>query len=162
MAIGSMGMGCFVRSPFEMGKFILKMPMSEHRNTSKKPNNSKYSTEVLEPKYFGGIRANLKAPANPANTSAMYHGGKLLALNEGGRPWQLEPSDLTTIGEFNYDGGLSRGNVFSAHGKVHSQTGDYINFGAGISKVKWSGVQACLNVYRINKAGKPIKRVQSL
>ena len=107
----------------------------------------------------GGIRANfLKAPANPANTSAMYHGGKLLALNEGGRPWQLEPSDLTTIGEFNYDGGLSRGNVFSAHGKVHSQTGDYINFGAGISKVKWSGVQACLNVYRINKAGKLIKK----
>ena len=41
----------------------------------------------------GGIRANfLKAPANPANTSAMYHGGKLLALNEGGRPWQIEPA----------------------------------------------------------------------
>ncbi len=38
----------------------------------------------------GGMRANfLKLPANPANTNSIYHGGKLLALKEGGRPWEL-------------------------------------------------------------------------
>ena len=102
----------------------------------------------------GGIRANfLQAPANPANTNTIYHGDKLLALNEGGRPWRLEPSDLSTIGEFNYEGGLSRGNVFSAHGKIHPDTGDYFNFGAGISGFKWNGPQACLNIYKIGANG---------
>ena len=107
----------------------------------------------------GGIKNNfLKAPANPANTSTIYHGGKLLALNEGGRPWQLDPGDLSTVGEFNYEGGLSRGNVFSAHGKVHTETGDYVNFGAGISGIKWSGPEACLNVYKISKNGQLIMK----
>ncbi len=109
----------------------------------------------------GGMRANLfKAPANPANTSLIYHGGKLLALNEGGRPWALEPSDLTTLGEFDYAGQLSRANVFSAHGKVHPHSGDYINFGAGIAGIGWRGPKACINLYRINPAGKLFKKGQ--
>ncbi|MCB1616769.1 MAG: carotenoid oxygenase family protein, partial [Pseudomonadales bacterium] len=34
----------------------------------------------------GGLKANfLRIPANPANTSIALHGGKLLALYEGGR-----------------------------------------------------------------------------
>ncbi len=102
----------------------------------------------------GGFTKNfLKMPANPANTSIIYHGGHLLALNEGGRPWKLAPDTLETIGEFNYDGKLSSGNVFSAHGKVHPRTGDYINFGAGMAGFGWKGPKPCLNVYRINPAG---------
>ncbi|GEM_PF-2186966 len=31
-------------------------------------------------------------PANCANTSIVYHGGKLLSLFEGGRPWRLDQS----------------------------------------------------------------------
>ena len=109
----------------------------------------------------GGLRANfLKAPANPANTSVIYHGGKLLALNEGGRPWALDPGTLETIGEYDYDGMLTRSNVFSAHGKIHQRTGDYINFGAGISGFGWRGPQACINVYRIDPQGKTINKGQ--
>ena len=49
----------------------------------------------------GGLHKNLfKMPANPANTSIIHHGGHLLALNEGGKPWALEPATLDTIGEF--------------------------------------------------------------
>ena len=76
----------------------------------------------------GGLKANfLKMPANPANTSTIYHGGRLLALNEGGKPWELDPGNLETLGEFTYDGGLEPSMVFSAHGKVHPRTGDYQN-----------------------------------
>ncbi len=109
----------------------------------------------------GGFFANLgKMPANPANTNSVYHGGKLLALNEGGHPWQLDPSDLSTVGEYDYDGALERRQVFSAHGRVHQSSGDYINFGAGVSKITFKGPQPCINVYRINPQGKLFKKGQ--
>jgi all-trans-8'-apo-beta-carotenal 15,15'-oxygenase len=102
----------------------------------------------------GGITKNfLKMPANPANTNTVYHGGHLLALNEGGKPWELKPGSLETVGEFTYDGELEASMVFSAHGKVHPRTGDYINFGAGISGFGLKGPKPCLNMYRINPKG---------
>ena len=109
----------------------------------------------------GGLAANfMKMPANPANTSAIYHGGMLLALNEGGHPWRLDPETLETIGEFDYDGMLARSNVFSAHGKVHARTGDYINFGAGVAGIGLTGLKACINVYRINPDGRMTDKAQ--
>lgn len=109
----------------------------------------------------GSFLSNIgKAPANPANTNSVYHAGKLLALNEGGHPWELKPEDLSTVGEYDYDGSLERTQVFSAHGRVHPGTGDYINFGAGISGMTLKGPQPCLNIYRINPAGKMINKGQ--
>ncbi|MEQ8689738.1 MAG: carotenoid oxygenase family protein [Pseudomonadales bacterium] len=109
----------------------------------------------------GGFRKNLgQMPANPANTNTIYHGGRLLALNEGGHPWQVDPADLSTVGEFDYEGSLERRQVFSAHGRVHPATGDYINFGAGASGIGLKGPKPCLNIYRINPAGKMIRKGQ--
>jgi all-trans-8'-apo-beta-carotenal 15,15'-oxygenase len=109
----------------------------------------------------GGFRKNfLKMPANPANTSIIYHGGHLLALNEGGRPWEVSPDDLETIGEFDYAGELDKGKVFSAHGKVHRKTGDYINFGAGMAGFGLRGPKPCLNIYRVNPEGALFARNQ--
>jgi len=103
----------------------------------------------------GGLRKNLfKMPANPANTSIIHHGGHLLALNEGGKPWALEPATLDTIGEFTYEGGLAPSQVFSAHGKIHETSGDYINFGAGVSGFGLKGPKPCLNMYRIGADGR--------
>lgn len=109
----------------------------------------------------GGFIKNLgKMPANPANTNTVYHGGKLMALNEGGHPWELDPKDLSTVGEYDYEGDLARGQVFSAHGRVHPKTGDYFNFGAGASGIGLKGPKPCLNIYRINPAGKMINKGQ--
>ena len=109
----------------------------------------------------GGLGKNLlKMPANPANTSTIFHGGHLLALNEGGKPWKLEPDSLETIGEFTYDDELEPSMVFSAHGKVHTRTGDYINFGAGVSGFGLKGPKPCINMYRINPDGKLFKKSQ--
>ena len=109
----------------------------------------------------GGLTKNLfKMPANPANTNAIFHGGHLLALNEGGKPWKLEPGSLETVGEFTYQGELDPSMVFSAHGKIHNRTGDYINFGAGISGFGLGGPRPCLNMYRINSDGLLIRKGQ--
>ena len=109
----------------------------------------------------GGFWSNIgKMPANPANTNTIYHAGKLFALNEGGHPWEVNPADLSTIGEYDYAGGLEKSQVFSAHGRIHPGTGDYINFGAGISGITLKGPQPCLNIYRINPSGKMINKAQ--
>lgn len=109
----------------------------------------------------GGMWKNIgKMPANPANTNTICHGGKLLALNEGGHPWELDPADLSTVGEYDYDEGLSKTQVFSAHGRVHPRTGDYINFGAGTAGMSWRGPKPCLNIYRISAAGDLYRKAQ--
>lgn len=77
----------------------------------------------------GGVLKNIgRLPANCANTSLVYHGGRLLALWEGGQPYQLDPATLDTVGRFTFDGKLKRINAFSAHGKLHPD-GSYYNFG---------------------------------
>lgn len=50
---------------------------------------------------------------NPANTSVMIHDGRLYALCEGGKPFEISTEDLSTIGEADLDGVVTR--TFSAH-----------------------------------------------
>ncbi len=103
----------------------------------------------------GGFFKNMfRFPANPANTSIVYHANRFLALNEGGRPWEVEPGTLDTLGEYDYEGFL-KGKSFSAHGKIHPRTGEYFNFGVGMSG---AGLRKspCLNLYRINAEGKMV------
>lgn len=108
----------------------------------------------------GGLLANfLRPPANPANTGVVWHGNHLLALNEGGRPFELNPTSLETVGEFDYAGQLSQFNMFSAHGKIHPRTGDYFNFGMGVSGVNRHGMQPGLSLYRISLLGKLVSKV---
>lgn len=109
----------------------------------------------------GGFLKNMgQMPANPANTNTIYHGDKLFALNEGGHPWEVNPADLSTLGEYDYEGSLAKGQAFSAHGRVHPWTGEYINFGAGVSGMSLKGPKPCLNIYRINTEGKMVKKGQ--
>lgn len=102
----------------------------------------------------GGMLKNVgRLPANAANTSLIWHGGRLLALWEGGRPWQVDPVTLDTIGEFNYGGKLGFTDPFSAHGKVDPKTGYYYNHGLGVGA---RGPQ--INIYRINPEGEMVAR----
>ena len=107
----------------------------------------------------GGMWKNIgRMPGNPANTNTVYHGGKLLALYEGGHPWEVDPATLETVGEYDFDGDLKRMQVFSAHGHRHGRTGDYINFGSGSSGIGLKGPKLCFNVFRINRAGKMVAK----
>jgi all-trans-8'-apo-beta-carotenal 15,15'-oxygenase len=109
----------------------------------------------------GGLRKNIgRMPGNPANTNSVYHGGKLLALYEGGRPFELDPGSLGTVGEYTYDGELKKSNVFSAHGHFHGPTGHWVNFGTGSMGFGKKGPKLCFNIFRIDTAGKMIAKGQ--
>jgi all-trans-8'-apo-beta-carotenal 15,15'-oxygenase len=99
----------------------------------------------------GGILKNMfRAPGNAANTSVMLHAGKLLALWEGGKPYELDPSTLKTVGEYRYDGALRAGQPFSAHPRLDPRDGTLYNFGVfGVPKPK-------LHFYRIDRSGRMV------
>ena len=96
----------------------------------------------------GGMLKNMfRTPGNAANTNVILHGGKLLALWEGGKPWELDPASLESIGEYDFDGGLSSSQPFSAHGRYDPRTGFLYNFGVfGVPRPK-------LHFYRIGPGG---------
>lgn len=104
----------------------------------------------------GGVLKNIgRLPANCANTSMAFHGGKLLALWEGGRPWRIDPATLDTIGEYDYEGKLGRFNAFSAHGTVNSRTGVYYNFGVRPQMTPGGALQGkgAIDLYKIAPSG---------
>jgi len=69
------------------------------------------------------------APKNPANTNIVRVEDRLLALWEGGRPFQIDPDTLATIGESDLHGALPRGASFSAHPHLDAATGELFNIG---------------------------------
>jgi all-trans-8'-apo-beta-carotenal 15,15'-oxygenase len=97
----------------------------------------------------GGPLANaFRIPANVANTSVQYHSGHLLALYEGGRPWELDADTLETVGEYDYDGALKGSFTYSAHPTWDPQTRELYNFGIQY------GPRTRLRTYRIDTSGK--------
>lgn len=64
---------------------------------------------------------------NPANTNLIGHGARILALCDGGWPYEISP-ELDTIGVFNYDGKLQTS--MTAHPKIDPLSGELCFFGA--------------------------------
>lgn len=62
-----------------------------------------------------------------ANTSIIFHAGRLLALEEAHPPTEIEPGTLATRGYCNYGGGIS--GPFTAHPKIDPVTGEMVFFG---------------------------------
>ncbi|QLE58166.1 carotenoid oxygenase family protein [Nostoc sp. TCL26-01] len=87
---------------------------------------------------------NLFSPfKNTANTALVWHAGRLLALWEGGEPYEINLPDLDTIGPYNYQGQLS--SAFTAHPKVDPVTGEMMFFGYSLLQrpyLKYSVVSA--------------------
>jgi carotenoid cleavage dioxygenase len=63
-----------------------------------------------------------------ANTSALWHGGKLLILKEDDLPYEMNPHTLETGRKFNYDGQVSS-LTFTAHPKVDLSKDELLTFG---------------------------------
>ncbi|PPQ30076.1 carotenoid oxygenase family protein [Rhodopila globiformis] len=77
---------------------------------------------------FGGPELAEHGIANTgvANTNVVWHAGRLLALEEGHLPFELDPATLTTRGVRDF-GTLH--DPFTAHPKTDPLTGDLIFFG---------------------------------
>lgn len=80
---------------------------------------------------------------NTANTNIILHGRKLLALEETACATEINPHDLSTIGEWNYAGQIPH---MSAHPHFNAATGEMHNF----SYTPGSNV---LNYYILNPEG---------
>ena len=80
---------------------------------------------------------------NVANTNAIEHAGRVLAMWEGGSAFELDPRDLTTRGAVTWKEGFEQ-MPFSAHPKVDAQ-GHLWNFGTFADK---------LVVWHIDPAGR--------
>ena len=82
-------------------------------------------------KGFGQKLADAPASAGSdsgaANTNIVWHGGRLLALEEGHAPTEIEPRTLRTLGYQTYDDRL-RG-PFTAHPKIDPVSGEMNFFG---------------------------------
>lgn len=109
----------------------------------------------------GGLLANAFRMRfkNVANTSVVYHGGKLLALWEGGVPHRIDPVTLQTLDRDHFGGALLAPRSlltaltgaelpFSAHPKIDPLTGDLYNFGT------IQGYKPKLMLYRVSKSGR--------
>ena len=63
-----------------------------------------------------------------ANTSVIYHGGKLFATKEASRPYWVDPVTLDTHGAYDFDGKL-QSESFTAHAKIDPRTDEMVSYG---------------------------------
>lgn len=89
-----------------------------------------------------------------ANTHIIQHAGRLLALEEGHPPIEINPQTLETLGPFDFAGGLP-GNM-TAHPKTDPDTGELLFF-ANFPTRRFDG---SLAFYAVNASGDLIRSTQ--
>ncbi|MEL1251416.1 carotenoid oxygenase family protein [Aurantiacibacter gilvus] len=63
-----------------------------------------------------------------ANTTPVWHGGRLFMTKEDGRGYEVNPHTLETAGRWDYEGKL-RSQTFTAHPRIDAETGEMFFFG---------------------------------
>ena len=63
-----------------------------------------------------------------ANTTPIWHAGRLLLAKEDGRPYRVDPRTLETIGSYDFDGKL-KSLTSTAHARIDPDTGELFMFG---------------------------------
>jgi len=86
-----------------------------------------------------------------ANTNLIWHGGRLLALEEGHGPIEIDPNSLATIGAWSFNGRLPRN--MTAHPKIDPDSGEMVFF-ANFPSGRFNGEVA---VYVASPAGELIR-----
>lgn len=66
-----------------------------------------------------------------ANTSVVWHAGRLLALEEAHRPFEVDPATLESLGYRDFGGALAVPR-FTAHPKLDPETGQMLFFAYGL------------------------------
>jgi carotenoid cleavage dioxygenase len=66
-----------------------------------------------------------------ANTNVVFHAGRLFAVEEAFRPFELDPRTLASKGYWDFGGALRSGR-FTAHPKIDPRTGEMIFFGYSV------------------------------
>ena len=82
-----------------------------------------------------------------ANTALVWHGGRLLAMEEGHAPYELDPQTLDSIGSWTFRGKLHT--AMTAHPKVDPATGEMVFF----AYMATGPFAADVMVHKVNAAG---------
>ncbi|CAH0990019.1 Lignostilbene-alpha,beta-dioxygenase isozyme III [Sinobacterium norvegicum] len=82
-----------------------------------------------------------------ANTAAVWHGNRLLIMEEGHPPYELDPDTLESKGSWNFLGKLQT--AMTAHPKVDPNTGEMVLF----AYMATGPFAADLAVHKVNKEG---------
>ncbi len=72
-----------------------------------------------------------------ANTNIIWHAGKLLALEEGHQPFEVDPATLAPRGYVQYAGDAQR---VTAHPKIDPETGELVFFGYSVGQPLSAGM----------------------
>ncbi|MGH8227721.1 MAG: carotenoid oxygenase family protein [Steroidobacteraceae bacterium] len=78
-----------------------------------------------------------------ANTTPIYHAGRLLAAKEDSRAWEVDPATLETLGEWDYHGKL-RSATMTPHPRIDPDTGEMYFFGYEASGLASRDVAYCV------------------
>ena len=78
-----------------------------------------------------------------ANTTPVWHGGRLLTLKEDSRAWEVHPETLETIGEWDY-GGRLESQTMTAHTRKDPETGELYFFGYEADGIASRSVAFCV------------------
>lgn len=87
-----------------------------------------------------------------ANTHLVWHGGRLLALEEGHGPIEIEPVSLDTLGTWTFAGALAAN--MTAHPKIDPESGEMIFF-ANFPGRDFSGA---IELYAADREGRLTRR----
>jgi carotenoid cleavage dioxygenase-like enzyme len=63
-----------------------------------------------------------------ANTTPVWHAGKLLMCKEDGRPYRVDPVTLETLGSYDFGGAL-KSETMTAHVRIDPETGELFFYG---------------------------------
>lgn len=63
-----------------------------------------------------------------ANTTPVWHAGKMLMAKEDGRPYRVDPLTLATLGSYDFGGAL-KSETMTAHVRIDAQTGELFFYG---------------------------------
>ena len=77
---------------------------------------------------------NFNSSDGTANTNIIYHANKLLALEEGHPPFELDPISLESKGSWDYKKKLN--SAMTAHPKIDPKTGEMFGFSYGFGDNK--------------------------
>lgn len=82
-----------------------------------------------------------------ANTAAVWHGGRMLVMEEGHRPYEIDPVTLESIGSWDFRGKLHT--AMTAHPKIDPDTGEMVFF----AYMATGPFAADVMVHKVNAAG---------
>lgn len=158
--------GVGVRHPFEADGVVSGVRIDDHGQASgavRVIESEGYRAEEAAGRRLYGaagvpwlrqVRNNFSQRSkNSANTSAWAWNGRLFALMEGGKPTELDAETLTTLGEREFDGVVTR--TFSAHPHRVATLATSFNFGVRFGRT------TSLDLFALPDRG-PARRIASV